>query len=366
VRHARAWAAALAVVACATGLAVDAQPASSFGARVAALSEPGGYFDTDNLISNERSYLQVIPGLQDAGVRGGAYIGVGPDTNFSYIAHIRPNIAFIVDIRRDNMLLHLLFKALFELSATRAQYLALLLGRAPPSPADDPRAASIERLVAHFDRTAASPDGPAAERIRAALRRTRVPLSAADMETIARFQRRFVEDGLGLRFNTLGRPPQANYPSYRDLLLETDAGGRRSNYLASEESFRYVKSLQDRDLIIPVVGDLGGPSALSAIGKLLTARRERLTAFYTSNVEYYLFGQGSYPKFIANLRRIPRARHGTIIRSLFARPWTGRPGDNSTSQLHRIDDVLGGYAEGRFRSYGQLVAERPDTMAPLR
>ena len=60
--------------------------------RIAALSEPAGYFDTDNLISNERSYLHVAPALRELARRaaGGVYLGVGPDQNFSYIAHARP------------------------------------------------------------------------------------------------------------------------------------------------------------------------------------------------------------------------------------------------------------------------------------
>ena len=66
--------------------ATVSQPAPTFAASIAGLSEPGGYFDTDNLISNERSYLQVVPDLRRLSVRGGAYIGVGPDQNFSYIA----------------------------------------------------------------------------------------------------------------------------------------------------------------------------------------------------------------------------------------------------------------------------------------
>ena len=94
------------------GADVDTVSATS---EPAAASEPGGYFDTDNLISNESSYLQVVPELRRAGISGGAYLGVGPDQNFTYIAEIRPAIAFIVDIRRDNLLLHLLFKALFQL-----------------------------------------------------------------------------------------------------------------------------------------------------------------------------------------------------------------------------------------------------------
>ena len=107
---------------------------SSFAAQVAALSEPAGYFDTDNLISNESSYLDVVPDLKKRGVKGGAYIGVGPDQNFSYIAAVRPEVVFILDVRRDNLLLHLLFKSLFTLARTRVEYLAMLLGR--PVPAD--------------------------------------------------------------------------------------------------------------------------------------------------------------------------------------------------------------------------------------
>ena len=87
---------------------------SAFAALVARISEPGGYFDSDNLISNESSYLHVLGAMRRLGVAGGAYVGVGPDQNFSYIAQVRPRIAFIIDIRRDNLLQHLLFKSLFE------------------------------------------------------------------------------------------------------------------------------------------------------------------------------------------------------------------------------------------------------------
>ena len=65
---------------------------AGFGDTIARLSEPGGSFDTDNLISNESSYLEVIPDLVARGASGGAYIGVGPDQNFSYIARVRPSV----------------------------------------------------------------------------------------------------------------------------------------------------------------------------------------------------------------------------------------------------------------------------------
>src|SRR3989442_2839045 len=82
-----------------------AQDAPGFAAQIASLSERGGYFDTDNLISNESSYLQVLPELRRRNVHGGAYLGVGPDQNFTYIAQVRPAAAVIVDIQRDNLLL---------------------------------------------------------------------------------------------------------------------------------------------------------------------------------------------------------------------------------------------------------------------
>ena len=111
-----------------------------------------------------------------------------------------------------------------------------------------------------------------------------------------------------LRFESTGRPPQSHYPTYRELLLATDALGERSNYLASEESFQFIKTLQQRDLVIPVVGDLSGPRALAAIGTLLRQRGQRLSAFYASNVEFYLFGDARFDRFVSNLGSLPARR----------------------------------------------------------
>ena len=127
---------------------------TTFAAQIERLSEAEGAFDTDNLISNERSYLEVIPALISAGVSGGAYIGVGPDQNFSYIARIRPAIAYIIDVRRDNLLLHLLFKALFANARSRVEYASLLTGRVAATPARgvDRRQRRTNRRLYRFGR----------------------------------------------------------------------------------------------------------------------------------------------------------------------------------------------------------------------
>lgn len=309
----------LLVAACA-GRVGDGGPAdSTFAGRIAALSEPGGYFDTDNLISNEASYLHAMGPMRELGVEGGAYIGVGPDQNFSYIAQIRPRIAFIIDIRRDNLLQQLLFKALFAEAQTRVEYLALLFGRPTPDDLVGWRDRDIEELVAYVDGTGPEPGAVtrARTRVDTMLARLDVPLSRVDLATIDRFHRTFITAGLSLRFQTHGRAPRSYYPTYRDLLLERDLTGRRANYLASEDAYQVVRALQQRDRIVPVVGDLAGPHALSAIGRLLAEQGEQVSAFYTSNVEFYLFRDGTFDAFVSNVAELPMSRKSVVIRSVF-------------------------------------------------
>jgi hypothetical protein len=340
---------------CGGGTPARTQTPSTFGADVAALSESGGYFDTDNLISNERSYLEVVPDLKKRGVSGGAYLGVGPDQNFSYIAAIRPDIAVIVDIRRDNMLLHLLFKALFGMSRTRVEYVAHLLGRPVPAGVESWRDASIQKIVEYAGTPALDGKGLASLRAQVdeAVGRTGVPLSREDRETIDRFHRRFIEAGTGLRFQTTGRQPQSHYPTYGELLLGTDADGTYYNFLASEDAFQFLRSLQQRNLVVPVVGDISGPRALTAISTYLEKRKTRVSAFYVSNVEFYLFGDGRFPSFAANLGRLPRSERSVLIRSVFGR--YGWPRGGSVSQLHPIGELLDDYAKGRIRYYDELL-----------
>ena len=289
--------------------------ATRFASEIERLSEPEGSFDTDNLISNERGYLEVIPALVSGGVSGGAYIGVGPDQNFSYIARIRPTTAYIIDIRRDNLLLHLLFKALFARSTTRVEYLCRLTGRAPPRDLTAWRRSTIAQVTAYVDAQPAT--AAAASEIDAAVIAFGVPLSRADRDTIQRFHRSFIDAGLGLQFHTFGRQPQPYYPTFRDLLLATDASGHTWNYLASEDDFQFVKGLEARDAVIPVVGNIAGAHAMPAIAETIAARGIHVSAFYVSNVESYLYRDGQFARFVENVGRLPRGAHSVIIRSIF-------------------------------------------------
>lgn len=329
---------------------------STFGALVRDLSEPGGYFDTDNLISNESSYLHVVGELRDRGIPGGAYVGVGPAQNFSYMTTLRPVLAFMIDIRRDNLLQHLWFKALFERSASRLDYLCLMVVRSCGGPSETMNLESLVRTVEDAN-PVDHPEAVIDSVVRAAAA-TGVELSPADQERIRSMHRRFARAGLGLRFNSHGRAPRPSYPTLRRLLLERDRQGRQANYLADAPGYQYLRTMQLENRVIPVVGDLAGPHALRAIGKEVARRGLVVSALYASNVEFYLFGDGVFPRYVENLATLPLAEGSVVIRSYFNRfrpiPQTV-PGYASTQLLQRIPALLTAWQEGRVAGYYALV-----------
>ena len=180
---------------------------SSFSRLVARLSEPNGYFDSDNIITNEVSYLHVASQLAKVGTHGGVYIGVGPDQNFSYIALIKPKVAFMLDVRRDNLLEHLLFKSIFAMSRNRLEYLCLLLGKRVPSDIDRWTGKPIGELLAYLGETPADSATALATKNASNARITAfgVPLDAHDREMIDRYRAQFVTEGLDTRYSSLGR-----------------------------------------------------------------------------------------------------------------------------------------------------------------
>jgi hypothetical protein len=332
---------------------------SAFAAISARISEPGGYFDTDNLISNEDGYLKVLGALDRLKVRGGAYVGVGPDQNLSYIAQVRPDIAFIVDIRRDNLLEQLLLKALIERAPTRVQFLAGLTGR--PSPADTSgwRARSIDDIVAYIDATPADSATVLALRLELAreMQSYGIPLGPEDMATIRRFHGEFIRLGMGLRFTSAGRAPRPYYPTYRDLVSETDLDGNQASYLSSAARYGIVRGLERDNRVIPVVGDLAGDHALREMATVLRGMGLQLTAFYTSNVEFYLWRADTFTKWVANLSTFPATSNAVVIRSYFpnfggAHP-SAVPGYHATQTLQPVA-VL---EKGGYSSYYDLVTK---------
>ena len=346
-----------------TAAADDSLSIDQFAALVRRLSDGGGYFDTDNLISNESSYLHPLSTLDRLGVRGGAYIGVGPDQNFSLIARVNPQIAFITDIRRDNLLHHLLYKALFELARNRTEYVARWLGRAVPGNVEALRDQPIDSIVAWAARTpATTASADAAVRdVRARVMRYGLGLSNGDLATIERFHRTFIAQGPALRFTSTGRAPRDYYPTLGQLMTERDLTGRQASYLARDRDFQVVKSLERRHLVVPVVGDLSGAATLPRIGTVLRERGESLSVLYASNVEDYLIRDGRFAAYAQYVRQLPRQTSSVIVRSWFGGPGShpaSVPGYYTTQLVQTVSSFAADSGVARVRSYRELVQRK--------
>jgi hypothetical protein len=250
------------------------------------VSEPAGAFEySSNLVSNETHFVHAIRMLRPA---GGVYIGVGPEQNFSYIARLQPAMAFIVDIRRENRSLHLMYKALFELSADRADFVSRLFSRERPATLTPNT--STQDLFATYD--AAMPDARLYDATARLVRERllgvrRFPLSPDDLAGIEDALHAFYANGPDIHYGR-SRPGEAPDPSYRALMTATDVSGQNRSYLATEKAFAFVKDLHARNLIVPVVGDFAGPHAIRRVGDYVRQHEAVVTAFYGSNVEVYL------------------------------------------------------------------------------
>jgi hypothetical protein len=219
----------------------------------------------------------------------------------------------------------------------------------------------IRDLVDYIDDTSVSSDASRiTDRVASQAKSFGIPLSPIDIETIRRFHLAFVREGMGLRFRSHGRMPRPYYPTYRRLLLETDLEGKQVGYLADEMRFRYLKVLHDSNRLVPVVGDLSGDHALAAIAAAVGERGEYVSAFYTSNVEFYLMRGAAFDRYAANVQQLPIRPNSVIIRSYFGRNFgyahpRAVPGYYSVQLLQTIDSFIDDVQAGGYRSYLDLV-----------
>jgi hypothetical protein len=269
-------------------------------------SEPDGYFRSDNLTSNELLFQRVVPQLVERTHPGGVYLGVGPEQNFTYIAAVQPSMAVIFDVRRGNALVQLMYKALFELANDRGDFVSMLFSR--PRPPGLGKESTAAELFAAFAPVAADPTLFARnlEAIQTRLTKTHgFPLPARDLGGIEDVYHAFYSRGFAVRFS----------PTYADLMTATDGAGVARGYLSNESSYTRLQDLEKRNLVVPVVGDFGGPKAIRSVGAYLRSHDAIVTAFYLSNVEQYLYQDGKWEAFCRNVATLPLDRSSTFIRA---------------------------------------------------
>ena len=350
-------------------VSAESLPASlsdeTFWRLVTDFSEPNGFFRSDNFLSNEVEYQWVIPTLTSTLEAGGVYLGVGPEQNFTYIVALRPKLAFIVDIRRGNLHEHLLYKAFIEMSADRAEFLSRLFAR--KQPADLPASADIEQLMTAYQHEEASP-ALFDRNLQAAkdwlVKHHSFGLSDEDLSGLEYVYKAFYDGGpdLNYSFPNGGFFRGGNFPTYADLMTETDGHGERRSYLATEDHFRTLAELEKKNAIVPLVGNFAGPKALRAVGAYVRQHNATVSAFYTSNVEMYLFQQGDdWKKFYGNVATLPVTEKSTFIRSVSNRGLrfqfrNNAPGARASTRLNPIAELIRAYRAGRIDGYYDVIA----------
>jgi hypothetical protein len=338
----------------------------AFWQLVTELSETGGYFRSDNFLSNENAFQSVIPELKSTLPTGGVYLGVGPEQNFTYIVALRPKFAFVIDIRRQNMIEQLLYKAFIEASSNRADFLSRLFARKRPSELSND--ATVEALFAAYADVM-----PTEALFRSNLQAARdrlmndhkFALSPDDLKSLEYVYSAFFRGGPELNYSfspSGGGGFGGGFPSYRELMVETDGQGEKRSYLATEENYRLLREYEKNNMIVPVVGDFGGDKALRAVGDYVRAHEAIVTVFYTSNVEQYLFQEAyAWRKFLTNVATFPLDGRSTFIRSISNRGFTFSqfrrysPGARASTALSSISEVVRAFNSGQIHEYTDVV-----------
>jgi hypothetical protein len=339
----------------------------AFWQIVTSFSESSGHFPSDNFVSNELATQHVLAQLTKGRKADGAYVGVGPEQNFTYIVALQPKIAFIVDIRRQNMIEHLMYKALVELSADRVEFLSRLFSR--PKPEDLDKNYNINTLFGAFDE--AAPDSKLYDDNLAAIKACLIEkhgfkLTTEDETTLAYIFRAFYVGGPGLGYSNVSFPTRPGIPrilpTYEELMVDTDENGQQRSYLATEESFLTLQRFEKNNLIVPVVGNFAGPTALRAVGEYLKENNTFVSAFYTSNVEQYLFMTAEdWKSFYTNIGMLPLDSNSVFIRPLIntGNGYSASPQFRASfhwdTLLFPMSDLVAAFNAGNVANYYDVI-----------
>ena len=175
------------------------------------------------------------------------------------------------------------------------------------------------------------------------------------MNDLSQVYREFFRQGLEIKYDSWR---SFFFPSLSEFLLETDLEGRHRNWLASHDSFAFVREMARDNRIVPVTGNFAGPHALRRVGRYLESKGLAVSAFYLSNVEFYLFRQRKWQDFVDNVEELPIDSSSVFIRAYanLHRPHPRMVEDHITiTLLQSIQDFLRNARAGRYRNLWDVV-----------
>jgi hypothetical protein len=256
------------------------------------------------------------------------------------------------------MLEMLMYKALFELSPDRLDFVGRLFSRKRPTLVSS--RASSSALLAAYEK--ARPDAALYQKnledIQASMTKHGFQLSSEDLAKIEYVYQVFYKGGPAINYEFMSTSPFTGAATFSQLMNITDTTGRNWGFLATEENYQYVREMQRKNLIVPLVGDFAGQKALRNIGRYLKAHNTTVTAFYASNVEYYLSPEEKQA-FYANLAEIPVDSSSMLIRYILGSqarnlPWWKQDMDD-VSAISPMIDITNAVRSGQRPAFEVLL-----------
>ncbi|MFC1555059.1 hypothetical protein ACFL7D_10520 [candidate division KSB1 bacterium] len=323
-------------------------------------SEQGGRFSNDNWVSNETSYLEILELIDDFEISGGAYIGVGPNQNFTYIANIKPEIAFIVDVREQNTLQHLIYKVIFELSDSRAEFFSFLFSKPLDAKIGPTENTDINGLIQYFRLAGSDRDmfENTFNTIKSILsKKYGFKFTSTQLISLEKIFRAFYIYNLNITYSN-SRSIRSWYPTYSELLTQKNNKGEQLNPFNSREDFIFLKNMHLQNRIIPVTGNFSGNKAFRKISEYLDNYNIEVSAIYVSNVEQYVFrSMIDWNNWVSNVKYLPLNEKAVFIRWIYHRS-SSRNRDFTLygrTRLQWIKLFLENYEADKYGSYYDLT-----------
>ncbi|MCY1068518.1 hypothetical protein OV090_27495 [Nannocystis sp. RBIL2] len=203
--------------------------------------------------------------------KGGVYVGVGSDQNYTLAAAAGSELIFLLDIDQSVVDLHRCYEALIEAS---------------PDP----------KIL--FDRWKAEAEGDSAKILETAY----AGLPDADRKRIVR----------------LYRAARETVYVHLDRVYRRRQGEQPTAWMSNPEMYQYIRGMFLADRVRMMAGDLTGPNSLQSVGAAAKAMGLPVRIVYFSNAEEYF----DYNKqFVANVEALAGDEQSLVLRTIYSKKW---------------------------------------------
>lgn len=235
--------------------------------------------------------------------KGGAYVGVGSDQNFTMMAVQRAEYAFLMDI--------------------------------------DYRVVDLQRmheiLILAHDTPAALAD--AWHEKNAATSRATIEAALGDLDEKARGR---ILRGFATARETVYRHLQRVIARQRD--------GKATTWLSDPDNYAHVRAMYQTGRVRYMTGNLAGNRSLLTVAAACKALGENVQVLYMSNAEEYF---KYIPDFIASIQALPTDPTSVVLRTIYSKKWVHA--DLWAYQVQPIDDFRTRLGDSKNRSRNPML-----------